>query len=87
MKFLVIWYFRLTDINPAIIKGLFDLRAYAKDLKKQGKLELYYHIVGKHGGAWIFDVESNDELDRLIAGMPVYNYVEYNIYPLTEMKG
>ncbi len=86
MKFLVIWYFRLIDINPAIIKSLFDLRAYAKDLKKQGKLESYYHIVGKHGGAWIFDVVSNDELDRLIAGMPVYNYVEYNIYPLTEMK-
>ncbi len=86
MKFLVIWYFMQRDVNPAIVKAVLGLRDYAKSLERQGKLESYYHIVGRHGGAWIFDVESNDELDRLIAGMPVYNYAEYHIYPLTEMK-
>lgn len=86
MKFLVIWSFRLAAITPDIIKSIFALREYAKDLKGKGKLDAYYHIVGKHGGAWIFDVVSNDELENLIASMPVYNHVEYEIYPLTEMR-
>ena len=35
---------------------------------------------------WIFDVESNEELEILLAKMPVYNFVKYTIHPLTEMK-
>ncbi|MEM2856876.1 MAG: muconolactone Delta-isomerase family protein [Candidatus Nitrosocaldaceae archaeon] len=85
MKFLVIWSFRVTSITSDVIKNIFSLREYAKSLKEKGKLEMYYHIVGKHGGAWIFNVESNEELENLIAAMPVYNLVEYEIYPLTEM--
>ncbi|GIU72035.1 MAG: hypothetical protein KatS3mg003_2305 [Candidatus Nitrosocaldaceae archaeon] len=87
MKFLVIWSFiRTIKITPDLIDIIFALKDYAKKLKEQGKLEANYHIVGKHGGAWIFNVLSNEELENLIAGMPVYNLAEYDIYPLTEMK-
>ena len=88
MKFLVLWSFNsFVRIGPEVAKTLMDLQDYAKQLKKSGKLDRYYHVVGKHGGAWIFDVTSNEELDRLIAMMPVYNFVNYEIFPLTEMGG
>ncbi len=86
MKFLVIWSFIKMQITPDLVKIVFDLRDYARKLKEQDKLEVNYHIVGKHGGMWIFNVESNEELENIIAAMPVYNFADYEIYPLTEMR-
>jgi muconolactone delta-isomerase len=42
--------------------------------------------VGYHGGAWIFDVESNDELEILLAQAPVYNFSHFDVYPLADMS-
>jgi muconolactone delta-isomerase len=33
----------------------------------------------------VYDVGSNEELERLIALMPVYNFAHYTVYPLAEM--
>ena len=33
----------------------------------------------------MYDVGSNEELERLIALMPVYNFAHYTVYPLAEM--
>jgi hypothetical protein len=41
--------------------------------------------VGGHGGAWIYSVESNEELDNLLAQAPVYNMASYEVHPLAEM--
>jgi muconolactone delta-isomerase len=41
--------------------------------------------VGKHGGAWIYKVKSNEELDLLLAMAPVYNYAHYEVLPLADM--
>jgi muconolactone delta-isomerase len=55
-------------------------------VKKLGdKLECRYHIIGSHGGAWIYKVTSNEELDRLLAMSPVYNYATYKVLALAEM--
>jgi muconolactone delta-isomerase len=59
---------------------------YAREVIDQGKLVARYHIVGKHGGAWIYNVTSNEELERLLAMAPVYNFARYDIYPLAEME-
>jgi len=87
MKFLVIWEFQggIRISLPEVAKILSALRAYAKELREKGKLECSYHIVGRHGGAWIFDVDSNQELEILLAKMPVFNFANYNIHVLTEM--
>jgi muconolactone delta-isomerase len=88
VKFLVLWSFQagIRVGLPEVAKMLSDLQAYAKELEGQKRLERYYHVVGSHGGAWIFDVKSNEELETLLAKMPVYNFAKYQVYPLSEMK-
>ena len=88
MKFLVLWRFQagIRVGLPEVVKMISDLQDYAKELGGQKKLECYYHIIGRHGGAWVFDVKSNEELEILLAKMPVYNFAKYKVYPLSEMK-
>jgi muconolactone delta-isomerase len=88
VKFLVLWSFQagIRVGLPEVAKMISDLQDYGKELQGQKKLERYYHVVGRHGGAWIFDVSSNEELEILLAKMPVYNFAKYEIYSLSEMK-
>lgn len=84
MKFLVLWHFDLNRIGPDVIRAVTRMPEYAKKLGK--KLECRYHVIGSHGGAWIYDVSSNEELDRLLAMSPVYNFATYQVLPLAEME-
>lgn len=87
MKFLVIWRLDLRLLSAAMARSVARMTEHAQSLQESGKLVSRYHIVGAHGGAWIFDVESNDELERLLATSPVFNFAHYEVYPLTEMAG
>ena len=46
-----------------------------------------YHVVGAHGGAWIYEVESHEEFERLLAVAPVFNFARYTVHPLADMSG
>ncbi len=70
MKFLVIWKLDLALLSPHVASAVARMPAYAKPLSRPAS----YHIVGSHGGAWMYDVAANEELERLIALMPVYNF-------------
>ncbi len=85
-KFLVIWSLDVGSIGPQAINAVLKMPAYAQELFGKKKLEKRYHIVGSHGGAWIYDVNSNEELDILLAQAPVYNMARYYVYPLAEMQ-
>jgi muconolactone delta-isomerase len=85
MKFLILWEFELAGLRPEVIPAIARMPEYAAQIKKQGKLVARYHIVGKHGGAWIYDVASNEELERLLAMAPVYNFAHYQVLALAEM--
>lgn len=85
MKFLVIWSIPVARLSKELIQAVLAMPEYAKGLEEKGKVEARYHIVGSHGGAWIYVVESNEELERLLAQAPVYNFAEYQVYPLAEM--
>lgn len=85
MKFLVMWELNVTQIRTEMVHAVMRMPEYAKKLLDQDKLEKRYHVVGKHGGAWIYDVDSNEELDHLLAMAPVYNFAHYEVYPLAEM--
>jgi muconolactone delta-isomerase len=83
MKFLVLWHFDLTRLGREVTNAVMQMPDYAKNLGD--KLECRYHVIGSHGGAWIYDVASNEELDRLLAMSPVYNYASYQVLALAEM--
>jgi muconolactone delta-isomerase len=86
MKFLVMWELDIAQLHKEVVHAVLRMPEYAKTVSDQGKLVARYHVVGKHGGAWIYDVTSNDELERLLALAPVYNHARYDVYPLAEME-
>ncbi|BDG10301.1 muconolactone Delta-isomerase family protein [Anaeromyxobacter paludicola] len=86
MKFLVMWELDVPRLSPALVQAVLRMPDYAKGILAQGKLDKRYHVVGKHGGAWIYDVDSNEELERLLALAPVYNYARYDVYALADME-
>lgn len=85
MKFLVIWRIEITRLSGEMMKAVLRMRDHAQPLEEQGKVIGRYHIVGSHGGAWIYNVSSNDELEMLLAQSPVYNYAHFKVYPLADM--
>lgn len=84
MKFLVIW--ELETLRAETFSAVMRMPEYARRARERDKLVARYHVVGKHGGAWIYDVDSNEELERLLAEAPVYNFARYDVYPLAEME-
>ena len=86
MKFLVLWRMEISRLTTDMMKSVLTMPDYAKPLEQQGKVIGRYHIVGSHGGAWIYNVESNDELEMLLAKSPVYNFAHFKVFPLADMS-
>ncbi len=85
MKFLVMWRIELSRLSTEMMQAVLTMPDHAKPLEEQGKGIGRYHIVGSHGGAWIYDVESNEELEMLLAQSPVYNFSHFQVFPLADM--
>jgi muconolactone delta-isomerase len=86
MNFLVLWELELGILQPAVIKAVARMPEYGNNLKDTGKLHSRYHMVGRHGGAWIYEMDCDEELERLLAASPVYNYARYQVFPLADME-
>ncbi len=84
-KFLVLWKLELSRATPGMVQAVLRQQDYGARLLAEGELEVRYHLVGGHGGAWIYNVESNEELDNLLAQAPVYNMASYEVHALAEM--
>ncbi len=85
MKFLVLWRVELARLSSEMVRAILAMPEYATPLEEQGKVVARYHVVGSHGGAWIYEVDSNEELEMLLARSPVYNFSRYEVYPLADM--
>ena len=86
MKFLVMWQMEMSRLTTEMMKSVLTMPDYAKPLEESGKVIGRYHVVGSHGGAWIYNVESNDELEMLLAKSPVYNFAHFQVLPLADMS-
>jgi muconolactone D-isomerase len=86
-KFLVVWKLELSRVSPETMQTVLRQQDYGARLQAEGKVQTRYHLIGAHGGAWIYDVASNEELDALLAQAPVYNVASYEVHPLSEMRG
>jgi len=83
VKFLVLQWIkpqvpieRLVSLTPAQFK-------YLSKLESQGKVEQYYHLIGQQGHMIICNVNSNEELSRIVSEDPLFFDSERKIYPLT----
>lgn len=85
MKFLVLWRLDLALLSKPMAAAVARMPTYAQPLERTGKVLARYHLVGAHGGAWIYNVESNEELERLLGLAPVYNFARYDVHPLADM--
>jgi len=85
MKFLVLWRIEMSLISAEMASAIGRMPEYGERLLAEGKVVARYHVVGAHGGAWIYDVDSHEEFERLLARAPVFNYARYDIYPLADM--
>ncbi len=85
MKFLVLWRLEISTLSSEMVRAVLKMPDYAEPLEAQGKVTARYHVVGRHGGAWIYDVGSNEELDLLLARSPVYNFAHFEVLPLADM--
>ncbi|TMM38017.1 MAG: hypothetical protein E6F99_09945 [Actinobacteria bacterium] len=85
MKFLVMWQIELSLLSREMAGAVARMPEYGAPLARAGTVLARYHVVGGHGGAWIYDVDSHEQLERLLALAPVYNFARYTIYPLADM--
>ncbi len=85
MKFLVLWHMELSLLSREMAQAVGRMADYGAALEADGKVLERYHVVGAHGGAWIYLVDSHEEFERLLARSPVFNFAKYQVYPLAEM--
>lgn len=85
MKFLVLWRLELDLLSRELAQAIGKMADYGAELEAGGTVLARYHVVGRHGGAWIYEVSSHEEFERLLARSPVFNFAHYDVYPLAEM--
>jgi muconolactone delta-isomerase len=85
MKFLVLWRMELNLLSREMAQAVSRMAEYGTKLEAEGKVVARYHVVGAHGGAWIYDVSTHEEFERLLARAPIFNFARYEIHPLAEM--
>ena len=90
MLFLVTDHVKLEFISPDIavaqMKMLEQTFEMYEELKRDGKLKFAYAFADLPGGVTLWDVKSNDELQRLLFLLPSMPLVTRVVKPVTEMK-
>jgi len=85
MKFLVLTEVRELPPDPA--QSMEVARQQIEtllELKKKGKVLEGYTKAGLKGGVVIFDVESAAELNGLMLSLPLYTFLDTEVYPLLD---
>lgn len=57
-------------------------KAYSQQLQRDGKWPELWRIVGEYSNFSIFDVDSNDELQEVLSGLPLFPYMTIKVTPL-----
>jgi muconolactone D-isomerase len=71
------------DLDPGVrAETVAREKEYSQQLQRSGKWPHIWRIVGEYANVSIFDVESNDELHELLAGLPLAPYMEVRVTPL-----
>ncbi|MEM0367242.1 MAG: muconolactone Delta-isomerase family protein [Candidatus Nitrosocaldus sp.] len=78
--------FEPVDVSLAQLKMLAQTFKMYEDYKASGKLKVAYAFADTPGGISIWDVESNEELQRILFLLPSMPFMEREVKPLTSME-
>ncbi|GBC72913.1 hypothetical protein HRbin04_00308 [archaeon HR04] len=78
--------FEPTDVSLAQLKMLAQTFKMYEDYKAAGKLKAAYAFADTPGGISIWDVENNEELQRILFLLPSMPFMEREVKPLTSME-
>lgn len=71
------------DMDPEVKADLVAReKAFAQDVQHSGRWPHLWRVVGEYANVSIFDVESNDALHDLLAGLPLFPYMDITVTPL-----
>ena len=57
-------------------------KAYSQELQRAGKWPHIWRIVGEYSNYSVFDVADNDELQRILSGLPLFAYMDIRVTAL-----
>jgi muconolactone D-isomerase len=74
------------DIDPDLRADVVSReKAYGQQLQNAGKIVHLWRVVGPNlATLTMFDVESNDELQEILAGLPMRAYMDIELTPLAQ---
>ncbi|MFN4337387.1 MAG: muconolactone Delta-isomerase [Candidatus Nitrosocaldus sp.] len=78
--------FEPVDVSLAQLKMLAQTFRMYEDYKTSGKLKIAYAFADTPGGISIWDVESNEELQRILFLLPSMPFMEREVKPLTSIE-
>jgi muconolactone D-isomerase len=73
------------EMSLAQLKMLSQTFAMYKDYKENGKLKEMYAFADNPGGITIWDVESNEELQKTLFLLPTMPFMEREVRPITSL--
>ncbi|WP_250504322.1 muconolactone Delta-isomerase [Caballeronia sp. AZ7_KS35] len=59
-------------------------KAYSQNLQREGKWQHLWRVAGEYANYSVFDVASNDELHRILSGLPLFPYMTLKVTPLAQ---
>lgn len=65
-----------------VLQSMEDVMNY----KKQGKVVMHVGYVGRQAGTIIWDVDSNEELMRMLSQLAFWPFLEWEIIPLVSTE-
>ncbi|MDH5441550.1 MAG: muconolactone Delta-isomerase family protein [Candidatus Bathyarchaeota archaeon] len=86
MKFLIIQRTKADVPLETWSRLLPEQFKYFDGLEKEAKIETSYHLIGQQGNVLIVDVDSDEELTRIVSEDPLFFQSEREIYPLTSRE-
>lgn len=57
-------------------------KAYSQDLQRQGKWRHIWRTAGQYANVSILDVRDNTELHDILAGLPLFPFMDITVTPL-----
>lgn len=72
--------------NEEYLKLVVKMLEAIMDLRKEGKVQVHGGFVGRQAGCIIWDVDSNEELQRLVSNLPLWPFMDWEVTPLVSTE-